>query len=45
MKRFLYEAIESMDEDYAPLLDSYIEEHRRDYREEWFEFMEALDKE
>lgn len=44
-KRFVYEATESLDDDFDHLLDDYIEEHRYDYREEWFELMDALDKE
>lgn len=46
MTRYLMELTE--DELYdAPesIVDRYIEERRYEYRDEWFEFLEALDKE
>lgn len=45
-KRFIDELIESFYE-YSTddLISDYIEERRYEYRKEWFEFLEALDKE
>ena len=38
----LMEEYPNYDED---MFDSYIEEKRYEYRQEWFEFLEALDRE
>lgn len=43
--RTLLELMEEYPNYDEELFDAYIEEKRYAYREEWFEFLEALDKE
>ena len=41
----LFELVEDLQDYDEELLNSYIEERRYEYRRDWFEFLEALDKE
>lgn len=44
-RRIILEYIEYTDDCTDAFMEYYIEERRREYREDWFEFLEAIDKE
>lgn len=44
-RRAILEYIESEDECPDSFMDFYIEEKRREFSNDWFEFLEAMDKE